>query len=89
MSFQASSPVYFNEGGTIKNSVGIIDKIELNERQKEIIDLIKKNKNISSREMSQELNINHSAVQKHLNKLKNAGIITRVGGTRGHWEINL
>lgn len=31
--------------------------------------------------------INESALKKQLNKLKEAGYIRRIGGTRGYWEV--
>ena len=33
------------------------------------------------------MNINESAVLKHLAILKNSGVIERIGGTRGYWKI--
>ena len=39
------------------------------------------------REMPKKLGINESTLKKHLNKLKAAACIQRVGGTREHWEI--
>jgi predicted ArsR family transcriptional regulator len=39
--------------------------------------------------LSEKLQINPSAVQKHIEKLKKEGMIERIGGDRGgHWEIN-
>ena len=37
--------------------------------------------------MAEQLGINESAVKKHLNHLKDAGWLERVGGTRGYWAI--
>ena len=56
--------------------------------QKKIIDLIIENPKISRKEMSDKLNINASAVQKHIEKLKKSSIIHREGGDfGGHWKI--
>jgi predicted HTH transcriptional regulator len=82
-------------GGTIKESSGTIeessgtigDTISLTDRQKELVNIIKGNSKISSRELANRLNINHSAIQKHLNTLKEKGVIERIGGTRGEWKI--
>ena len=76
-------------GGSIGSPIsGSIDtQIYLTERQKEIINLIKQNPKISYRKMAQILDIADSAVKKHLNKLKEMGVIERVGGTRGYWRI--
>jgi len=62
-------------------------QIQLTNRQNEIIKLIKKNNKISRNMISSILGINESAVQKHLNTLKEKGILKRVGGTRGYWKI--
>ncbi len=78
------------KGGTIGGAIGgaIGGTIKLTQRQKEIVSILEKNNKISSRELSEKLRINHSAVQKHLNALKRKGIILRIGGTRGYWQIN-
>jgi len=59
----------------------------LTDRQKEILVLIQQNPKISYRAMAEQLSINESAVKKHLNHLKDAGWLERVGGTRGYWAI--
>lgn len=63
--------------------------IPLTKRQKEILGLINDNEQVSRATMAKILHINESAVQKHLTTLKQNGIIKRIGGTRGHWQINL
>jgi len=72
-------------GGPIDKAGG---QIEFTERQEEILELIKKDNALSSRAIAQTLKVNHSAVIKHLNNLKAKGVLKRVGGTRGHWEVN-
>jgi ATP-dependent DNA helicase RecG len=37
--------------------------------------------------MAQALNINRSAIDKHIATLKNKGLLERIGGTRGYWKI--
>jgi len=61
--------------------------IEMTARQKEIVEIIKVDCKISYRTMAKKLNINGSAVKKHLNILRKKGVLKRVGGTRGHWEV--
>ncbi|MGR7921227.1 hypothetical protein ACU6RQ_08980 [Zobellella denitrificans] len=39
--------------------------------------------------LADKLSINASAVQKHLDKLKEAGAIERIGGTRGYWKVKI
>ncbi len=75
-----------NDGGSIVGSIG--GSKELTIRQKEIIEIIKPNNKISYRAIAEKLKINGSAVKKHLNTLKEKGLLKRIGGTRGHWEIN-
>jgi ATP-dependent DNA helicase RecG len=59
----------------------------LTDRQKEILVLIQHNPKVSYRYMAEQLDINESAVKKHLNHLKDTGWLERVDGTRGYWAI--
>jgi len=75
-------------GGSIDDTGSIIDvKINLTDRQMEILLIIQKNNKIGYRDVAKEIGINDSAVKKHMNKLKELGVLKRVGGTRGHWEV--
>ena len=73
------------DGGSMGGSIG--GSINLTARQKEILEIIKDNNKIGYRTLAETLNINDSAVKKHLNTLKKQGILERVGGTRGYWKI--
>src|SRR5699024_10589437 len=66
--------------------VGQIEKDLLTERQQAVLSLLEIDPTISRQEIVASLGINASAVQKHLAKLKELGIIERVGGTRGYWQ---
>ena len=58
------------------------------ETTQKVYELIKSNPNISRQQLCNELEINPSAVQKHIEKLKAANVIKRHGGANGgHWEI--
>ncbi len=60
----------------------------LSETQQKIIKYIESNPQISRKELSMLLNINVSAVQKHIDKLKKEGVIYREGADRGgYWII--
>lgn len=60
----------------------------LTEREIQIITEIEKNARISVKGLAELLNINSSAVQKHLYKLKVKNILERIGPAKGgHWEI--
>ena len=80
LAFEKVDPI----GGAIG---GAIDGKILTKRQREILDIIKENPSISYRNISNQLNINHSAILKHLDSLKKKGILERIGGTRGYWKI--
>ena len=69
------------DGGSMGGSM------ELTLRQEEIIKIIINNNKIGYRTLAEKLNINDSAVKKHLNNLKDKGILERVGGTRGYWKV--
>lgn len=54
-----------------------------------ILDLLKQNPKISRKELCGELGINPSAVQKHIDKLKETKMIERLGGAKGgEWRVN-
>ncbi len=60
----------------------------LTERQKEILKIIGENPLISREGLSERLKINSSAIQKHIEKLKQKGLIKRVGPDKGgYWEV--
>lgn len=60
----------------------------LTKRQNEVLSLIIDNPRIEQEELVEILGINRSAVQKHINVLKNVNIIVRIGGKKlGYWEI--
>ena len=63
-------------------------KIELTPAQDQVFRLIVENPKISRRELAENLKINASAIQKHINNLKEKKVIERVGKTNGYWEIN-
>ena len=63
-------------------------ELDLTERQIEILMLIRENPNISRRKLAEEFRINPSAVQKHLEKLKEKGILKRIGPDKGgYWAV--
>ena len=54
-----------------------------------ILQLIKENPSITRKVLAETVGISPSAIQKHINHLKNEGLIIRNGGDRdGYWEIN-
>lgn len=58
------------------------------ESQKKILELIKINPNISKKEMSNRIGINTTAIDKNIAKLKQKGLLKRIGPAKGgYWEI--
>lgn len=48
----------------------------------------KSNPYITRKTLAENLEISHSAIQKHINKLKESGVIRRIGSDKdSHWEI--
>ena len=60
----------------------------LTERQQDVLDLIILDLGISRNSLSEKLGINQSAVQKHIEALKQKGIISRESETTGHWQVH-
>ena len=75
-----------DKGGQIGGQIG---EPILSERQQQLLTLLAENPSITRKELINRLGINASAIQKHLENLKSAGAIERIGGTRGYWKINL
>jgi ATP-dependent DNA helicase RecG len=60
----------------------------LAENQKKILMLITDNPRVSKKAMAQSLGISTTAIDKNLAKLKQKGILRRVGPAKeGHWEM--
>jgi len=76
------SPIGSPIGGPIGSPID-----NLTDRQKEVLKIIEEHNKISKRKLAEQLNINVSAAQAHLDILKEKGLIRREGGTRGFWEI--
>lgn len=79
------------DGTTEKSSQETSLKASLKASQKtsrKIIELVKENANISTQEMAERIGIDRRNVTRAIHKLREAGIIHRVGPDKGgHWEI--
>lgn len=73
-------------GGPIEKHTAFYSA-SLSARQLEVLEIIKANPKISRRKLAEQLKINVSAVQGHLDLLKEKGVLSRKGGTRGNWVI--
>ncbi len=76
----------------LENKVGskLVETVgsKLVENQLKIVLLILEDEKITKNRMSEILNIRNTAVDKNILKLKNLGIIKRVGPAKGgHWEV--
>jgi predicted HTH transcriptional regulator len=77
-----SNPIGGVMGGVIG---GVID--ELTDRQIEVLSTMYGNNRITYKELSETFGIAESAVSKHIDTLKEKGVLKREGGTRGFWKI--
>ncbi len=60
----------------------------LSTTEKEILDLIASDPNISQRELADRIGITVDGIRYNMDKLKERGIIKRIGGKKtGHWEV--
>jgi fido (protein-threonine AMPylation protein)/DNA-binding transcriptional ArsR family regulator len=74
-----------NSGGQKYNSGG---QKKWSEKVVRLLELIVEKPEITRKELSEGLKINPSAVQKHINKLKTEGIISREGSDKkGVWKV--
>ena len=55
----------------------------------QILDLLKKNGNLTRKELSEQMGLSDSGVKKILSSLRNDGFIERVGANKnGYWKVN-
>lgn len=54
-----------------------------------ILSLIAENPQITSMQMAERLDINRSAISKHLKRMQTEGVVRRIGPDKGgHWEVD-
>jgi len=71
-----------------RNSGGMTGGMTITDTQERIINILKENPKLSYKKMSETLNINISALQKQIEKLKQMGAIEREGADfGGYWKI--
>ena len=79
------SPVNINSGGQKADSGG---QKKWSEKVIRLLELLVEKPNITRKELSEALQINPSAVQKHIDKLKREGVISREGSDKkGVWKV--
>ena len=67
---------------TVGNKVG-----SLTDNQQMIIEQIQLNNKISASKLSDIVGISKRKIEENLAKLKEQGVLQRVGGTRGSWKV--
>lgn len=76
----------FEAIGKVGNKVGNVVG-NLTENQQKIVEQIKQNSKISAANLCEIIGISKRKIEENLAKLKEKGILQRVGRTRGHWEV--
>ena len=66
----------------------LIDTLNITEGERKLLHLIYNNNNITREEISEQLNISINTVKKFILKLKQKGVLERVGNNKtGYWKI--
>ena len=66
------------------------DLEKLSENQRKILICIKENEGITQSQLSKEVGISPRNIRNNINRLKELGLLTRIGPDKGgHWEINI
>lgn len=89
--FNNSESEHVELGATVSTKLGekLGEKLQnLSKNRKLIITLMKDNKNITISELSTELGISTTAIEKNISYLKENNFIKRISGDYGgHWEV--
>ena len=61
---------------------------KVTENQKKILNNIKENSNITTRELSKKVGISDRKIKDNIKKLKENNLLKRIGSPKGgHWEV--
>lgn len=72
----------------VVSNVVSLSQVQLTDRQKKMVNLIKDNPFISAQEMSVVLSVVHRTIQRDLATMQKLGVLIREGNTSaGHWVI--
>jgi ATP-dependent DNA helicase RecG len=83
--FQANYPNKLAD--KVGNKVGNIVGKHLTDNQIEILENIRVDSKVSAKKLSVIVGISTRKIEENIAKLKDMGLLHRVGGTRGYWEI--
>ncbi len=60
----------------------------MGENEIKIVELMKDNKYITAKELSEYIKISTTAIDKNISKLKKKGVLRRIGPAKGgYWEV--
>lgn len=78
----------FVQMANVVSDVVSLSQVQLTDRQKRIVNLIKDNPFISAQEMSVVLSVANRTVQRDLSAMQKKGILMHEGNTSaGHWVV--
>ena len=75
-----------NPAANVGNHVGNT-KIQLNETEEKVLELVIKDQSLSAQRISEILGVGKRQTERTLKSLREKGLIFREGGTRGFWKI--
>lgn len=67
--------------------VSVSGREDLTDRQIEILELLREDNKLSTRKIAIEIGVDRTAVRLDIESLREKGVIERIDGTRGYWEI--
>ena len=72
----------------LRENVPVNVPVKLTKTEKQIIQLIIKNPNMTQKEIAEQIKITEKTVKRNMNKLKQKGILERIGADKnGYWKI--
>ena len=75
-------------GTNVGDSVGDMSETKLTDRQRKILDIIKKSPTISGRQMSDMLSVSQRTIERDISRLKAKGVLRREGKDNdGQWVL--
>jgi ATP-dependent DNA helicase RecG len=82
------SDVAITESDPDKDTVKDPNRDTINDTQRQILNLLASNPRMTAREIATELGINERNTKKNIKVLRDAGLLARIGASRGgHWEV--
>jgi predicted HTH transcriptional regulator len=77
-----------NAGNDVENEGNDVENTSMSEMQAKIIELMKDNPKVSAKTIAERVGITARNVQTHIQSLKAAGLVERVGPAKGgHWVV--